>query len=489
VIGQATSLTLCAALALGLAACSDRRSAPSALSTTPVPCPDHEIDGEVTCYQVTVPENPHHADGRSIALEVMVLEARTEPELTDPLFVIPGGPGQSATRAEGPRNYFASVFDSLRDERDIVLLAPRGTAGSEELALDPSPEHLFDDLATVIPASWAREARPRLELNADLTMYTTSHIVGDIEAIRAALGYGRLNIYGTSYGTRVAQLYAVRYPDRVRTLILKAPVPPTALVPLTYTAGAQRALEKLFALCLEQESCASTYPELEARFDALMERLERDPVSVVVTNPFSSERTEVLIDDTAFGYLLRNLMMPASGGAVTLAVINQASKEDFAPVAQLLPSLRQAYATQLSGGMTLSVIAAEDAPLVTEELLELDARAGFLRGAVARGMMQAAAEWPAAQVPADLHYFLEGGVPTLIVVGAFDTATPPAFAEDIAAHLSNAQIVVFPGGAHSANNFDGLSGIMEQFVETGRLEGLDLSAARENRPLPLVSQR
>jgi pimeloyl-ACP methyl ester carboxylesterase len=471
-------------------ACSaDRPGSISALSTETAPCPDHEVEGDVTCHLVTVPENPDRPDGRSIDLEVMVLEARVGSGESDPVVVIPGGPGQSATRSAGPRSYFAEVFDSLRDERDLILLAPRGTAGSGELALEPSPGIVFDDLATVMPASWAREARARLERDADLTMYTTSHIVEDIEAIRVALGYGPLNIYGTSYGTRVAQLYAARYPEHTRTLILKAPVPPSAIVPLTYTSGSQRALDALFDLCREQEVCEETYPDLENRFRRLMDDLRANPVRLAVTNPLSGDEATVRVDDTAFGYVLRNLMMPAAGGAATLGLIDQATRGDFTLLATLLPTFRGGYVTALAGGMLLSVIASEDAPRVTEELMERDAAAGFLRGAVARGMMEAASEWPNAEVSGDVHGFLTGDTQTLLVAGAFDPATPPEFAEEIAAHLSNAEVVVFPGGAHSANNFQGLGGIMEQFVRTGSVAGLDLSAARENRPLPLVPPR
>ena len=481
---------LIALMVSGTLSCSGGRDRSiTVISTESVPCPEHGIAGDVTCHQVTVPENPELPEGRAIGLEVMVLQARAGETLEDPLFVIPGGPGQSATRSAGPRSYFASVFDGVREQRDVVLLAPRGTAGSSELALEPAPERLFDELFTVVPGSWARDARPRLESRADLEMYTTSHIVDDIEAIRRALGYRRLNIYGTSYGTRVAQVFAVRYPEQVRALILKAPVPPTAIVPLTYTTGAQRALDRLFDLCGRQEACEAAYPDLESRFGELMTRLEQTPVVIRVSNPFSAQQEDVRVDDAVLGYVLRNLMMPASGGATTLAVIDLASRGDFSPLATAIPQMRAGYATALAGGMMLSVIASEDAPRVTDAMLREDERSGFLRGAVARGMMRTAAEWPRAEVAGDVHEFLEGDTPTLIVTGEFDPATPPPFAEEIADRLSNARVVVFPGGAHSANNFGGLGRIMEEFVRTARVDDLDLSAVRDNRPLPLVRSR
>jgi pimeloyl-ACP methyl ester carboxylesterase len=474
------------ALLAGHAAPAFAQLPPPAVAARPSACPAHEIAGAVRCATINVAENPARPDGRRIDLEVMILAARNPSPDQDPLFIIPGGPGQSATRTAGPRAYFAETFDAVRETRDIVLIAPRGTAGSGELRLDPPDALLFDALDTVIPPSWVRPARARLAAQADLTQYTTSRIADDLEVTRQALGYARINIYGTSYGTRVAQLYAARHPERVRAMILKAAVPPGVAVPLTYTPGAERALRLVFDRCAADRRCAAAYPDIARRFERLMARFARDPAWIPIPHPSTRAPVELVVTDTVFGYLLRNLLMSASGAGTALGAIDAADRGDFTTAASLISRLRGAYANELAGGMLLSVTAAEDLPRVDALALAADAEAGFLRGAVARGFVEAAGLWPRGAAPDDLYRPLRGAIPVLLVAGELDPATPPDFARRIAANLDNARVVVFTGGAHSGENFTGLDAMMAAFIAAPDPMALDISAARNNRPLPLI---
>jgi pimeloyl-ACP methyl ester carboxylesterase len=475
------------AAALMLAACVSSRGGLDA-APSEIACPEHNLAGEVRCVTIDVAENLERPNGRRIALEVMILAARSGQPERDPLFVIPGGPGQSATRSAGVRAYFAEVFDAVRETRDVVLFAPRGTAGSHELALNPPNELLFASLDAVLPPEWVDAARARLEMQADLAQYTTANIVADIEATRRSLGYERVNVYATSYGTRVAQLYAARHGDRVRAMILKAPLPPDAVAPLTYTSGAERSLRLVFERCAAQAACAAAHPNMAQRFDALMTRLRAEPQRVSVTHPITNAPVELVINDTAFGYLLRNLLMSASGARLALDVIESASGGDFAQAGALTATMRRAYALDLAGGMSLSVIATEDVPQIAPADLEADRVAGFLRGAVADRLIEATANWPRGAAPRDLYQPLRSDIPTLLVAGELDPATPPEFAYRTAATLTRARVLVFPGGSHSANNFTGLAEIMYAFVETADPQAIDISAVAANRPLPLVAE-
>ena len=315
---------------------------------------------------------------------------------------------------------------------------------------------------------------------------TTSAIADDIEATRQALGYEGINIYGTSYGTRVAQLYAARHPERVRAMILKAAVPPGVAVPLIYTPGAQRALHLVFDRCAADRRCAAAYPDIQRRFTMLLARLARDPTRVSIPHPQTGAPLDLAITDTVFGYLLRNLLMSASGAGTALRVIDAADKGDFTTAATFISRLRGAYANELAGGMLLSVTAAEDLPRVSARDLEADARSGFLKGAVARGLVEAAGLWPRGVAPDDLYEPLTGRIPVLLVAGELDPATPPDFAHHIAASLDNARVVVFAGGSHSGENFIGLDAMMRAFIATPDPRALDVSAAESNRPLPLI---
>ncbi len=451
------------------------------------PCPQFDATGDYLCYAIDVAENPEQQNGRRLSLEVIVLRAHNQEGAEDPLFVIPGGPGQSATRAVGARNYFISVFDGVRRNRDIVLIAPRGTAGANELRLSPNAEALFDHLDTIIPATWARDGRRALSAKAELSQYTTSRIVDDLEATRRAIGYKKINLYGTSYGSRVAQLYAIRYPENARAIILKAPLPPSVPIPLSYTANSERALRLHFDHCRKTPTCAAAFPNLDTDFSRLMETLAASPARIEITNPMTGEAQNITVSDTAFGLLLRSIMMNAGAATNIPALIHNAANGDFAMISQLVPIIRSSYATQLASGMALSVIAAEDIPLMEPKAVAQDANAGFLKGAVGRGIQEAAKDWPAGAPGPDRYSFMEGDTPTLIIAGELDPATPPEYGALIAAALSNARLVVFSGGAHSASNFSGIDRMMTDFIESADPFTVDISPATDNKLLPPVT--
>jgi pimeloyl-ACP methyl ester carboxylesterase len=147
----------------------------------------------------------------------------------DPLFLIAGGPGTSAvdmyTSTSAP-------FDRVRRDRDIVLLDQRGTGRSHRLDCKYDNQNEFQRIEDIEVGPENVKCRDELSKTSDLRFYTTSIAVKDLDAVRLALGYERINLLGTSYGTRVAQHYARRYPKSTRTLILDGVVnPEQVLVP------------------------------------------------------------------------------------------------------------------------------------------------------------------------------------------------------------------------------------------------------------------
>lgn len=159
------------------------------------------------CGRFLRPEDPSKPDGRSIDLNVAVVPALSLEPATDAVVPIAGGPGQAST-------YFyaatAQAFEELRRNRDVVLLDQRGTGDSARLDCDVDEEIVqgrLSDEQTREAALACLEALPY-----DPRFFTTSVAVTDLEALRVALGYTAFNVYGISYGTRVAQHYARRYP-------------------------------------------------------------------------------------------------------------------------------------------------------------------------------------------------------------------------------------------------------------------------------------
>src|SRR5690606_19602073 len=154
--------------------------------------------------------------GRKLQLKVGLVASRAAEPQPDPVIFFAGGPGQSATESYAG---MAGAFARLRDKRHLVFVDQRGTGGTHRLACE-FPEGL-DAAAAADPATQAKLAKDCLDhFDADVSMYTTTVAAGDIEALRQAIGAPKLNLYGGSYGTRMAQEYARQYPDAVRSIIL-----------------------------------------------------------------------------------------------------------------------------------------------------------------------------------------------------------------------------------------------------------------------------
>ncbi|MBL8058998.1 MAG: alpha/beta fold hydrolase, partial [Anaerolineales bacterium] len=197
---------------------------------------------DARCGTLAVPEDRARPDGRQISLRVAVVPAVSRSPRPDPLFLLAGGPGQAATEAFPA---MIGAFEQVNQARDIVLVDQRGTGGSNPLrCLDPNDESVLDEAAVTA----LLQACPE-KLNADLRQYTTEIAMRDLDAVRAALGYEQINLYGASYGTRAALTYLRLYPDRVRTLILDSVVDADFRLLLNASRDGQRALELAFARC------------------------------------------------------------------------------------------------------------------------------------------------------------------------------------------------------------------------------------------------
>ena len=156
-------------------------------------------------------------DGRRIRIFVAVLPANTLAPKPDPLFILAGGPGQAAIARSAP---FASRLTEVRAHRDIVLIDQRGTGRSSPLdcAGIQAARQTTRSTSIRVPRATACARRNSRAQGVDAAQYTTTAWIADLEAMRAALGYATLNLWGGSYGTRVALEYLRRHPDRVRSV-------------------------------------------------------------------------------------------------------------------------------------------------------------------------------------------------------------------------------------------------------------------------------
>ena len=238
------------------------------------------------CAWLSVPENREQPSGKQVRLHVAVIPSlRLEPA-GDPLFVLSGGPGQAAG------DFYISIAPALariRRDRDIVVVDQRGTGRSNRLDCTFPDE---SDITFTDPQQLRELTRSCLaKLSGDPRYYTTSVAVRDLDDVRAALGYQRLDLYGVSYGTRVAQHYMRRYPQRVRVAVLDGVVPPQLPLGPDVALDAQAAIDTAFARCDSNADCKRAFPDIANTFATLRARVLAHPVALSIPDPLNAEPT------------------------------------------------------------------------------------------------------------------------------------------------------------------------------------------------------
>ena len=165
----------------------------------------------------------------------------------------------------------ASAFARINRNHAIVLLDQRGTGQSSPLSCE-YPED-WRQPADPLPALRQATIECLAKLGQRVRFYTTSVAVRDLEDVRAALGYPEIDLYGGSYGTRVAELYMRRYPARTHAVILDGVTYPQQAIGAETPLDGERALNLIVERCQQAPECAAAYPELRQELDALLRQV------------------------------------------------------------------------------------------------------------------------------------------------------------------------------------------------------------------------
>jgi pimeloyl-ACP methyl ester carboxylesterase len=422
------------------------------------------------CGTLAVPLDPAEPDGPTVGVFVARIAALSAEPRPDPLVLIAGGPGQSTVDMY---LQLRGAFEQARRDRDLVLIDQRGT-GRSAAGFDCSvPDDL--SLDTTGPAVLERTVDECLaSLKSNPRFYTTSVAVQDLERVRALLGVEQWNLYGVSYGTRVAQHYLRRFPDRVRSVVLDGVVPaPLALGP-DVAREAQRALAQIFARCAADAGCGARFAELPEHFAAVLTRLDAD---------------EAAADPPALTALeLRTLVRFMSYSVATVALlpvlIEEAHGGNYSPLAGQARTLLRDLPESLSFAMSNSVMCTEDFPYASADSGEgLDET--YLGTTIVEGMGILCARWPIGTIDDDFKTPVVSDKPVLLLSGEFDPITPPAYAERVIADgLANSVHVVGRGQGHGLVPVGCVPRIVRAFLETPQPGELDATCLDLEPPTP-----
>jgi pimeloyl-ACP methyl ester carboxylesterase len=458
-----TSLILCACLGL--------LAGPGALAAAPAKtersCHLPGAEDTLRCITVPVPLDHGKPQGARLTLHVTIAPAFREAARPDPLFVLAGGPGEAGSDV---LPLLSSAFRRARATRDIVFIDQRGTGLSGKLDCDSKRDEDDQD-----------EARGDAELRACIAQskapfaaYTTGAAARDIEQVRRALGYGAINVWGGSYGTRLGQAYARAYPASVRSLVLDGVAAPEQVIP----AGgrdSQAALDKLFGQCAADAGCRKAFPNVKNEFAALADKVTAGGVKVTLADPRTARPAQVSVTSMRFFGTVRSMLYSATDARRLPFLIHSAWQGRWEPFIARR-NLAGDFAAEGSSAMLLhlAVVCAEDVPRLTPQLLAADA--ALLTRPIAERMPAMCKEMRVPAVPYREPAAIEA--PALLLSGALDPVTPPHRAAAAARRMTHAQQVVVANAGHGVSTLGCAPRLLREFLDRPR-QALDAHCLSE----------
>lgn len=412
-------------------------------------------DEPLRCIGVAVPLDYRHPDGEKLMLHVAVASALREAAQPDPLFVLAGGPGQAGSDI---LPLLDTTFRKVRATRDIVFIDQRGTGLSGKL--DCASLQTVEDLPDAQQGA-AIETCMR-SLNKDFSAYNTENSVRDLERIRVSLGYAQVNLWGASYGTRLAQGYARSFPDRTRAMILDGVAAPEQII-FAWGRDVQAALETMFRHCAEDHGCQAAFPALPEQFQRLTQRIRADAVTLDFSHPRTASRVRMQMSPTRFVEAVRVALYSPAASRRLPFLIASADSGNWGPFLAQMSSTSDLTVTGSALGLTLAVTCAEDIPRLSPTMFADEQRNSFLAGS----LITLLPGWCRSVNVRPIPYREPSKIrtPALLLSGALDPVTPPRRAESAAAHMERAQHFVVANAGHVVSPLGCAPRLLREFLD------------------------
>ncbi len=432
------------------------------------PCRLSGLESTAQCGVLSRPLDPAQPQGRHIDLHYAVLPALARNKHPDPVFFFAGGPGQSAIALAGGAG---RLLSRLGQRRDLVFIDQRGTGRSAPLVCEEPPATA--PLAAIVDPAAQRQrlttCLQRLQAlpHGDLRHYTTWVAMQDAEAVRQALGAPTVNLIGGSYGTRAALEYQRQFPNAVRRSILDGVAPPDMVLPESFAADSQAALDAVFDACAAQPDCNAKVPQLRTQWHSLLASLPRE---VALVHPITGHSERLLLSRDAVLNMVRGpLYRPALAAALPLALA-QAAGGHFEALFGLASATAGRRGMELAEGMHFSVVCAEDAPRMPAIGLPAtpnEQKSGPDFGSsLSQIYRDICAQWPQGAVPAAFYTVPHARSATLLLSGGADPATPPRHAERATVALgAQAKHVVVAQAGHGVMSLPCMRDALFRFVD------------------------
>lgn len=444
---------------------------------TPIP--------ESGCAFISVPENPAEPTGATIDVHFLRIKAVNARPQADPLVLIQGGPGGSSQMmAYTLHRYFASV----RQNRDLLFVDLRGTGESHPLncqGLEGITSQLSDKDALHTYRTLMNECAQKYAQRAPY--YSTELAAADLNTIRQRLGYSQFNLWGASYGTRVALKFAVNYPVFTRSLVLDGLAPNIIALPRHIARDATTAFNRLNEYCQNDALCKQHYGDLTLNAETIARHLQQaehnlQPEQISLPDPLNQKPKEWIFTPRRFAQLLISALYSRELTSLMPRALKEAADGNY-QLLGTLSALAEANNEQLAiaEGLYYSIICNEDLTQPTAT----PPSPIFMGVDLVEDKLAVCANWPktapSAQNLAPNKQI--NTLPTLLLSGALDPVTPKAWADLVALLQLNHQIIEVPGGNHVVSTLGCIPNLIAQFINTPEVR-LPTDCSQAIAPLP-----
>ena len=411
---------------------------------------------DLECGTLTVPELYEAPNGATISLAVVIIKAVKLPKQADPVVFAQGGPGGSTI------DYFLQVLPTgrLRTNRDLVLFDQRGTLNSTPKLFC---QELFDETTATLPLNLnAAESEKRYNEAAikchdrltkegvNLQAYNSLENASDIASLRTALGYDQINLYGVSYGTLLALHTMRQFPNMLRSVIIDSVVPMDINTNYDAPNSENRAFTELFKACQEDVKCNAAYPNLEKTFFDLVDRLNKKPATIKLTDAENGKTYDALVNGDALISSFFQMLYMTEIIPLLPKTVEDISAGRYSFLERILSSTELDHT--MSYGMYYSTMCAENGNVDPKQFTYSHIRPQFSKDQEIynEGSAALCKAWNVPALDPAQDKPLVSDIPTLIFNGRFDPITPPAYGKEVAATLSHSTYFVFPNTGHGA---------------------------------------
>ncbi|GAC1679853.1 MAG: hypothetical protein NVS9B9_00590 [Ktedonobacteraceae bacterium] len=431
-------------------------------SACPFPLGTGIVDGQIVrCGYVTVPESRQNPNGAKVQLAVAIFKSPNVQNDTSPVVRLEGGPG-GPSLDNWARYITSSNFSRFVFNHDLIMFDQRGTGYSTpslrcsevlKLQYDTLNIHMsaIDSEHMQLQALQACHDR-LIQSGVELNAFNVLENAADVHDLIQALGYKQVNLYGVSYGTRLALTTMRLYPAVIRSVVLDSVYPPQKNR-TDLPRSAQRVFNVLFQGCAANSQCAMQYPQLDSVFYQLVTDLNATPVHFQTTNAITGKIYTVEMAGDDFVFVLFSALYASSIIPALPKMIFQVRDHNYALLSQIYGLVE--FDDTFSYGMFYSDECNEDWSFVTQNEINTATQGvpSQIQPALKNSLLleyDACHVWNVQKAPAVQKQPVVSDIPTLVLTDEYDPITPPENGKLAAQTLKNSYYFLFPGLGHGA---------------------------------------